>query len=169
MFDDDQGFAACRHYDAAWEDYLDLSSASSGALVNDPSLARELEEHLNRCVACREAFEAARLSRDLLRGALEPAPEPAQAFAKRVLAGIREQESAGQQLWRPLEVLASRLALTAATLLLLLAGYVYILSPQDRSLARPRNQVTDGFPQPVNQPSNQDEILISLAEREHGR
>ncbi len=169
MFDDDRGYAACRHYEAMWEDYLDVSSASGGALAHNDALARELEEHLNRCGACREAFDAARLSRELLRKAFEPAPEPAGAFATRVLAGIRERESVGQQLWRPLEVLASRLALTSATLLLLLVGYLYLLAPQDRGLTQSKNQVTDGFPQPVNEPSSQDEILLSLAEREHGR
>jgi len=157
---------ACKKYEAKLEDFLNG--------VQDPAAAEELEAHLPRCAGCREALEAARLSRNLLHAGIEPAPEPGGAFATRVIAAIRAEEGkrlAASEFWRPLEVLASRLALTAAAALLVLAVYSFEFArpPHPQPSASNQSQVSEGFPEPAPQPTDKDEILLSLAESSHGR
>ncbi len=147
---------SCKAYEAKLEDLLNgvASSATSD----------ELNAHLQDCPACREAFEAATFGRELLREALRPVPEPHSAFATRVIGAIRAEESRRQQFWRPLEALASRLALTAAAALLLLGAYVYEVAPSaKRGSVATQAEVTDGFPQPAKQPATDDEVLLTLA------
>ena len=157
---------ACKDYEARLEDVAD------GAV--DPAADPELGTHLERCAACREALQAAREGGDLLRAGLEPALEPSSAFAARVLAGIHAEKArrlAGGEFWRPLEVLASRLALTAAAALLVLTVFLYEFAPApNRQRASSNlNQVSEGFPEPASQPTDKDEILLTLAENGHGR
>jgi len=154
---------ACKQYEARLEDLV--------SLAEDAEADTEFEAHLERCAACREALEGARLARELLHAGLEPAPEPSGAFATRVIAGIRAEESKRQQFWRPLEVLASRLALTAVTALLVLSVYLYEFAPpiHHETAATNQSQVTEGLPEPAQQPADKDEILLSLAENNHGR
>ena len=159
--DDQNNPIACEEYAARLEDLLESGEAQPAA---------ELAAHLGRCAACREAFEVARLSQALLRGGLEPAPQPGGAFATRVIARIREEEGSGQQFWRPLERLASRLALAAAMALLVLTVYLFEFAPpRNRGPVVTQAEATEGFPQPAEQPTSKDEILLTLAESNHGR
>ncbi len=118
-------------------------------------------------------MEAARLSRELLCEGLEAAAAPEGAFATRVLAGIRAEESrrlAAGEFWRPIERLASRLALTAAAVLLVLSVYLYESAPQrNRVQLSTQTEATEGFPEPAAEPASQDEVLLSLSENVHGR
>ncbi len=157
---------ACKEYEAKLEDFLNGGQ--------DPAAAEGLEAHLQRCAGCREALEAARLSRNLLRAVREPAPEPRGTFVTRVLAAIRAEEGrrlAASEFRRPLEALASRLALTAAAALLVLAVYSFefVRPPHPQPIASNQSQVSEGFPEPAPQPTDKDEILLSLAENGHGR
>ncbi len=157
---------ACKEYEAKLEDFLNGGQ--------DPAAAEGLEAHLQRCAGCREALEAARLSRNLLRAAREPAPEPRGTFVTGMIAAIRAEEGkrlAASEFWRPLEALASRLALTAAAALLVLAVYSFEFArpPHPQPIASNQSQVSEGFPEPVPQPTDKDEILLSLAENGHGR
>jgi hypothetical protein len=159
---------ACRKFEAKLEDYLDLPDRPQPGAGEDPLVA-----HLQQCARCHEALDAARLARSLLRGGREPAPEAPPGFAARVVSGIHAEEGrriAAAQFWRPLELLASRLALAAAMVLLLLTVYVFEFAPaRERAQATSQPEVGEGLPEPPRQPGNSDEVLLSLAERSYGR
>lgn len=165
MIDGEGGRTACKEYEARLEDLLEGGT--------DPAVP-ELAAHLERCGGCRQALEAAHFGRELLREVLEPAGEPGAAFAARVVANIRFEEarrlSAGA-FWRPLERLASRLALSAAAALLVLAVYLFEYAPpRQHDQIGAQGGVTEVFSDPAAQPpANQDDVLMSLAERGHGR
>ncbi len=149
--------SACARYEALLEDYL------QGALGG--AAAKKVEAHLERCVACREALEAARLGSQLVRESIAPAAEPSGAFATRVLTRIREAEGQQAQFWRPLEVLASRIAVTAAVLLLVLSAYLFEFRPPTTQSAQ--TAISENFPELGGQPP-QDEILPALAGNGNG-
>ena len=162
MTEESRHSAACVAYELRLEDYLE------GKL--DAVSAAEVEEHLERCGGCREALVAARLARSLLAEHFAPAAAPAGAFATRVMAGIRAEEDRRWQFWRPLEVLASRLALTAAVVLLILTVFVLEFGSTGRpSAVSSQARATEGWPEPAAQPANPDEVLLALAENGHGR
>ena len=154
---------ACRRYEAEWEGYLDRSERAASTQA-DAALAA----HLKSCAACRQKLKDAVLAGQLLRESLEPAAEPGGAFAARVMALIRE-EGLRQQFWRPLEILAARMALVAATVLVVLGFYLFELAPAaNRAQA---NLQGDGEASlaPASQPTSKDEILLTLAGSGHGR
>ncbi len=159
--DEERKPIACGEYESRLESYLD--SAENGAA--DP----EVTAHLEHCPACREALEDARLARELLRESLEPAVEPSGAFATRVLANIRDAETRRQQFWRPLEILASRLAVVAAMALLAVSIYLFESAPA-RYPARGTSptEVGEGFPE-LGGRASQDEVLLTLVENRNGR
>ncbi len=157
MFSGEMPGSACARYEALLEDYL------QGALGG--TAAEEVEAHVERCVACREALEAARLGSQLVRESIAPAAEPGGAFATRVLARIREGEGQQAQFWRPLEVLASRIAVTAAVLLLVLSAYLFEFRPPTMQSAQ--TAISESFPELGGQPP-QDEILPALAGNGNG-
>jgi anti-sigma factor RsiW len=135
----------------------------------DGAESEELAAHLERCPACQEALEDARMARELLREGREPAAGPSGAFATRVMAGIRAEEARRQQFWRPLELLASRLAVVAAMVLLALTVYVYESGPaRYRAQGSSRAEVSEGFPELGGQAS-QDEVLLTLSGNGNGR
>ncbi len=151
----------CIGYELRLENYLDG--------VEDPAATTELAAHLESCTRCREALEAARLGRELLREGLAPAKDPGATFTTRVMAGIRADEGRRQQFWQPLQVLAWRLALTTAAALLVLTVYLYELGPaSDRVQVSWQSQVSEGLPEPATQPASQDEVLLSLAGDSNG-
>ncbi len=153
VMDEERSRTACREYEAKLESYLE------GA---EDSAAEEMKAHLARCAACRGGLEDARLARDLLRERLEPASEPSGAFATRVLMGIREQEAMRQQFWRPLEALASRLAVVAAMALFVLSVFLFELGPTRLGAhGTSRTEVSESFPELGGQ-SPSDEILQPL-------
>lgn len=160
--------SACRDYQTLLEDYL------SGEL--DAGAAERFLAHLNRCTACREAFEMVRLSSRIVRAAREPQADPGPGFSLRVMAAIREEgarRAAGGAFWRPLESLAWRLAVTAALVLAFLLGYGLRASFAPARPTPPQvalqPEVRDIFPEPIQQPASRDEVLISMAEKNHGR
>ena len=152
----------CGKFEARLEDYL------GGA--HDP----ELERHLRQCTRCSSALEDSRLAGNLLRQAWEPSSEPRPAFLAGAMAKIQAQkarEESPASFLRPLEFLASRLALTAAMLLLVLSGYLVGFGPR-RSASQTPNRTELGasdFPQPPGDPVSNEEILLSLAERNNGQ
>jgi hypothetical protein len=152
----------CRKFEARFEDYL------AGAPDN------ELDEHLIVCEDCRGSLDDAHLAGGLLREAWEPASAPSQAFVSNVMSRIRREEARSKSpaaFWTPLEFLASRLALTAAVLLLALSVYLIKFAPS-RSVAFSAIQTelsASDFPQPPGDPVSNEEVLQSLAERSYGR
>ncbi len=156
---------ACKGYEARLEDHLSGTQA--------PPATNELEAHLAGCAGCREALEAARVSRQLLQESLESAGTPSGAFATRVVAAIHAEENrrlAAADFWRPLETLASRLAWTAAVALLVMTAFFF----QFRATGGPgrfstQTEISEGFPELGGQPAAQDEVLMTLAEGAHGQ
>lgn len=163
MFNKSKPSMGCRKMEARLEDYL------GGATDLD------LQEHLQHCKDCRAALEDSRLAGELLRAAMEPSSEPHAAFLVGVMARIQEEKARAESpaaFWRPLEFLASRLAVTAAVVLLALSTYLLEFAPR-RSAAVPVPNRTElsasDLPQPPRDPVSNEEVLQSLAERDNGR
>src|SRR5258705_13942569 len=105
-----------------------LASLSSSDLT-------AIRRHTDDCVNCRQAFEAAQISMLLLRERAAETFEPSPFFHTRVLATLRERQTAGGQwawsrVWGAAGALASSLVLTVAAL----AALTFI----------PGNQATSG-------------------------
>ncbi len=163
---------ACRAYEAKLESYLDATARGLGACSRDAALVAEVEKHLKGCARCRQALEDARLAGALLRGALEVTGEPSTVFAARVAASIRAEQNrrlAPVEFWRPLELLASRLAVIAAVVLLVLTVYTFEYAPRRTAPVASQPELTEGLPEPPAQPANKDDVLLLIAERSHGR
>ena len=132
----------------------------------------ELAAHLRECAVCGDALDAAQLAGAIVRNACEPPALVSGAFVTRVMAAIRDQEerrTAAGAFWRPVEHLASRFAMAASVLLL--AASVYLVEfapPSPVPSANPQTEVGALMPEPPAQPSNQDEVLMSLVEMENG-
>jgi predicted anti-sigma-YlaC factor YlaD len=133
----------------------------------------ELSEHLRQCADCRAALDKSRLGGELLREAWEPAGEPRSAFVAGVMARIREEKVRTESpaaFWNPLEFLASRVSVTAAALLFVLAmymvGYVPKRTPSLPTSARTELNAAD-FPQPPGEPDSNEEVLQSLVETDN--
>jgi hypothetical protein len=152
----------CQEFEARFEDYL------GGA----PDFG--LETHLEQCEHCSAAMGDARLAGSLLREVMDTASEPTQVFLSKVMARIREEESQAKSpaaFWAPLEILASRLSLTAAVLLLALSVYLIEFAPhRNLTLGSIRTELSaSDFPQPPADPVSNEEVLQSLAERTNGQ
>lgn len=152
----------CRKFEARIEDYL------------DGARDLELQQHLEHCPDCRSALEDSRLAGNLMRQAWEPASEARPEFFAGVMARIREQkvsQESPEVFWRPLEFLASRLALTAAVLLLALSSYLVGVGPRQTTatLSNRTELSASDLPQPPGDPVSNEEVLLSLAERNNGR
>jgi hypothetical protein len=87
---------------------------------------------------------------------------------------IRQEEARAKSpaaFWTPLEFLASRLSVTAAVILLALSVYLVEFAP--RRMVLPSSLRTElsasDFPQPPGDPVSNEEILMSLSERNYGR
>ena len=155
----------CRAYRARMEDCLLDGTERIDA---DPEMAA----HLRDCTACREAFDAGLLASAIVRGACEPSAHVSGAFVTRVMAAIRDEESrraAAGAIWRPIELLASRFALAASVLLLAASFYLVEFAPPfEMPATTSQTEVVSVMPEPPAQPSNQDEVLMSLVEMENG-
>jgi len=157
--------AGCREYRARVEDYL---LGAPAPIETDPILA----EHLPVCSECREAVDDGLLAGKIMRNACPPYEGVTGAFVTRVMAAVREEEgrrAAGMAIWRPIEVLASRFALVASVLLLVASVYLVEFTPPiSLPATTSQAEVIGLMPEPPAQPSNQDEVLMTLAEMENG-
>lgn len=86
-----------------------------------PSDLTAIRSHTNDCADCRRAFEAAQMSTLLLRERAAEIFEPSPFFQTKVLATLRERQTAGGQwawskVWRAAGALASSMVLTVAAL-----------------------------------------------------
>jgi anti-sigma-K factor RskA len=158
----------CTKYEAMLEDYLD------GAL--DATESRAAEAHWRDCAGCRAALDQASASVRLLRFVGESAG-PGPAFARTVMARIRAAEaemansSERASFWQPLVRFGWRFAATATVLLAVLVTY-------DAGWGRhiQRNHANtrlmggnDIFaPDPANPPASRDEVLMMVADTNHG-
>lgn len=149
----------CPEYQASLENIV-----RDGVACIEPS--SPLQSHLESCSDCRLALSDALTAIKLMRHA-RPASEPSPTFVTRVMAAVREKSAeAAPAIWRPLELLASRVALVAAVVLLALSVYLREFAPPRGSVAANANtEIGAGLPEPPAQPANADEVLTSLADR----
>jgi anti-sigma factor RsiW len=157
----------CPEFEALLEDHLtgDLSGAD----------AKKLAEHLESCAACSAALEHVAPSVDLLRTAA-PSPDPGPGFARIVMARIRaEMSKRGEQksIWQPFVAFAWRFAATATLALALLVTFDAV---RHMRYVRETNvayvsptETHDLFPDPVSPPANRDEVLMMVADTNHGK
>jgi hypothetical protein len=166
----DTGFktTACTKYEALLEDYL-------GSTL-DAAQSMAAEQHWRDCAGCRAALQEASASVRLLRLA-GPSAGPGPAFARTVMARIRAAESdlarsserAG--FWQPLVKLGWRFAATATVVLAVLltydAGWGHRVQ-QNAANVRLMGGNDIFAPDPVNPPASRDEVLMMVADTNHG-
>ena len=156
---------ACQEYEERLnllEDY----AAGTEAMGLDAAEREQVRAHLESCVACREDVETARAGGELLRAAFAAASEPSATFWFRLRAGIRTagNQGAREDFWSSLEWLARRLAWSVALVVLLLAGYATLT----HQVVDAQGEVREIFPE-LAQPSDQEEVLLTLAGNGNGR
>jgi hypothetical protein len=154
----------CPEYGARLE-----ANLTAGGPITDAALS----VHLRECPPCREAMETSLLASQLVRDAQRPVrAATSEAFVTRVMAAIREQElrrAIASGIWRPLELLASRVALVAAVLLLALSFYITRFAPPlDTTASNGQAEIGAGLPERPALPANEDEVLMSLADMDNG-
>lgn len=160
--------AACREFEALFEDALSAESTGGDA--------RRLAEHVKVCEACRAAWDDARGGTALLRMAAkvaEAAPFPGPGFERVIMARIRAHRENEKKsgIWQPLVFLASRLAISATLALGLLLAYDITGNPSTSAnvaslrAAQPGDLLGDG----VNLPANRDDVMMMVAENDHGK
>jgi predicted anti-sigma-YlaC factor YlaD len=159
MFSRTEARFGCPEYQASLEDVVREGEASV-----EPNSS--LERHLQSCDDCRQALSEALIASKLMRHARYPENAVSGAFVTRVMASIREvAETAPSAIWRPLELLASRMALAAAVVLLALSVYLREFAPSRAAVAvNTPPEIGSVLPEPPAQPANADEVLISLAD-----
>lgn len=154
---------ACAEYEALLEDHL------TGSLGGPD--AQKLSEHLKGCDGCRKALDHVAGSISLLRVA-EATPDPGPGFARLVMARIRtEREEHVRGVWRQIIPFAMRLAATAALVFVGLITYDFSSRNQvPTQVAQLRaTEARDLFPDPGMAPENRDEVLMMVAEQNHGK
>jgi predicted anti-sigma-YlaC factor YlaD len=158
--------SACPEYEASLEDSI------SGEIGGSDSV--RLSEHLKGCEGCREAREHAALSLHLLRRA-EASADPGPRFTRDVMARIRTDRDVRVEkgFWQPLVSMGWRLAATAALALALLVAYdstSHVQQPAQQTHTMDAYRIPDVFsPDPARVPSSRDEVLMMVAENDHGK
>lgn len=156
---------ACRNFEALLEDHLTGDLRGLDAV--------KLSEHLKSCAGCQAALVLAVACSRLLAVA-EPTPDPGPGFARVVMARIRaQQEHVGNEkgIWLPFVSVAWRFAAVASLVIVALLTYGTRIHPAaQENLAQLRlpqayNLVAD----PNNPPETRDEILMMMAENNHGK
>jgi hypothetical protein len=155
---------ACPKFEVALEDHLQGELGGPGAAG--------LADHLKTCVGCRAALDEALLSVRLLHVA-EPAADPGPGFSHLVMARIRAELGAneGKTVWQSFVSLAWRFAATAAFALVLLVTFDVSRHNQiqlDQSLMA-TNRLPEIVPDQSSVPSSADDVLLLMAETNHGK
>lgn len=129
------------------------------------SLPLPARKHVDGCGVCREAARDLVATKDLFKGVASVSEEARPWFAMRVMAAIaaRERELAERvSAWNEFPRFASRLALISAVLLL--AGTTWFYEKGVRAPSIPSNGTAQESIFELPQHTNQDDILISMAE-----
>jgi hypothetical protein len=155
----------CEHL----QDLLESSAAGvPGGSVEElvENLPADGRAHFAECGSCREATQDLLATRELLAGVVAPAKDGGPWFARRVLSAIAERELAfPMNPWSVVPRFASRLAWASA--IVLLAGSTWLYqrpkqAPNNQPAAASAQEYLFEAPSP---PMNQDDVLISMAER----
>jgi len=152
------------------QDLLESSAADVlGGSIEElvESLPADERVHFADCRTCREALQDLLATRELLLGAVAPAEDGGPWFAKRVLSAIaaRERELAfPASAWSMVPRLASRLAWASAIVLVAGSTWLYQRSSSSR-IRQPAASSQEYLFEAPAPPMNQDDVLISMAER----
>ena len=155
-----------------WHSWLDAGS-DAGAPARDlqqlmARISAADRAHFLVCDDCRIAAETWLGVRESLQGLSEAASPAPPWFAGRVMAAIaeREEETRPAAAWIAVPRFASRLAWAAAALLLAASTWLYE-KPLARPAAPPSASASEGIFDTQAPPVTEDEVLISLAEKDH--
>jgi predicted anti-sigma-YlaC factor YlaD len=154
---------ACRGQEALLEEYLE------GSLHSGPR--QRLEAHLVECRGCSDALERARQGASLIQAGCSPAAGPGEAFTLRVMTGIAREKSRRQDertRWRPLEVMVTRLAFSAALALGALLSVTMWAHHTPKSPAA-QAQVLDLMPEPAHVTAATNDVLMAAISEDHGK
>lgn len=130
-----------------------------------------VQAHAASCEACREYANGILQSRSVLGALPSNAGLAGPWFAPRVMAMIaarRAELARVPDTWSLLPKLAARLTWASAVALLLASGWLYQRPTVNNTQTSAKAAVTDITGEPVHDtsmPSNNDEVLVSLAER----
>ncbi|HEX8145769.1 MAG TPA: hypothetical protein VF591_01095 [Pyrinomonadaceae bacterium] len=125
--------------------------------------------HVETCDDCRRAFDAARLSSQMLKARAAETFEPPPFFQTRVLAALRERRAAEEErwtlgrLWKSAGLLVSSMAATVAAL-----AVFTLVAPREQ--ANPQEPASGGtytaeaviFDEAGEEPLTYDQVLTSL-------
>ena len=164
---DTNASGACPRFEAVLEDYLE------GVL--DEAGAEAARRHLQDCAGCSVALDQAVSGVRLLRS-VEPTAAPDAAFARNVMLRIHsaEQERTAERaiFWQPFVASGWRFAATAALALGVLltcdigwSHYARLNVASTRSV----EGIELFAPEPARAPANKDEVLMMVAETNHGK
>jgi len=135
-------------------------------LSGDWPLARR--KHLADCGSCQEAAQDVLATREIFQGVASLAEEARPWFATQVMEAIRTRErelALPASLWSAFPRFASRLAWVAAVVLLAGSAWLYerpVAAPNRAPAAASTQEYLFEAPLP---PMNQDDVLISMAEK----
>jgi anti-sigma factor RsiW len=155
---------ACLEFEALLEDHVtgDLGNAD----------AAKLADHLESCVACTSALEDATASVDLLR-TLSPVADPGPGFSRMMMVRVRQELAIlneQKSIWQPFISLAWRFAATATLALAMLVTFDAVRHNNNSEIADLRPAGTrELFPDPGRLPANRDEVLMMVADTNHGK
>jgi hypothetical protein len=156
------------------EHVLDLLEDPGAAPARARSVAELLEAlapaqrtHVAACPSCRDAIRDVFEAREIVRGVVPRAQEPGPWFVTRVMAAIAAKEkqlSEVTKTWLAVPKFASRLAFASCAVLLVASTWVF----ENRSTTVKQSSTLASqeslFETPQSS-ANQDDILISVAER----
>ncbi len=131
-------------------------------------LPQDHRAHFAGCRSCRDAAQDLLAARGIFKGVASHSEEAGPWFARRVMAAIaaREQELAlPVSPWTAIPRFASRLALVTAVVLLAGSTWLYE-SPMAALNKQPAAASSQEYLfEAPQQPMNQDDVLISMAEK----
>lgn len=160
MFGTKESSGPCTEFEVRLEDYL--NGVEDAVVV----------EHLSGCERCSTAIENARLAGSWLCHSWPPVGEARSTFLGNVMARIREEKERADSaaaFWNILEFLASRLAMSAAIVLLAVSAYLAGAASHPAVVVPARTELSaSDFPQPPRDPVSNEEMLQSLAESDYG-
>ena len=154
------------------QDLLEDSAAACPEAISVAQFSEALpaaqRSHFAACASCREAAQDLLATREIFKGVASRAGQAGPWFAAGVMGAIRAREhefALRASLWRAFPRYASRLAWVSAVMLLAGSTWLY-----ERPAAAPNKQPVAASTQEYlfeapPQPMNQDDVLISMAEK----
>jgi len=151
-----------------------IENTPLASLSHDDLVA--IQAHTEQCSDCLRAFQAAQISVFLLKERAAEQLEPSPFFNTRVLAALRERQTANQSwtwspLWRAAGALASSMVATVATLAVLtfiIPGNQVASGPQISSLSNSYSaeEVLLNQSEQLSEPASDAQVLNTIYEEE---